>query len=66
MDGLVIIMLCLVMFFTHMPTAETKAAEESAVPVVQATAVQLNPYLNPGMYHDEQAFTLIANELGFH
>lgn len=66
MDGIVIAVLCLVVFFTHLPSAEVVAAEENAVPVVQATAIQLTPYLNPSMYHDEQAFMLIANELGFH
>lgn len=66
MDGIVIIVLCLIVFFINYPNAERRAAEENAVPVVRASAIQLNPHLNQSMYHDEQAFMLIANELGFH
>lgn len=64
MDGVVISLFCVVMFIIYRPTAATP--EEQAMAEATSQVVQLNPHLNPSMYHDEQAFMLIANELGFH
>ncbi len=61
MDGLVIMLFALLWALINRPTAEVKDQ-----PVIHTETVSLNPYLNPSMYHDEQAFMLIANELGFH
>ncbi len=61
MDGVVILVLMLAWFAINRPTQEVQEAVQ-----IPTGAVQLNPYLNPSMYHDEQAFMMIANELGFH
>lgn len=63
MDGAVILIIMLGWFVVNFPKENIQEAAQAAAP---APVVQLNPHLNPSMYHDEQAFMKIANELGFH
>ena len=65
MDALVVILLCGFLALTNM---QPNDVPEELKPQAQQQqqVVQLNPRLNPSMYHDDQAFMLIANELGFY
>jgi hypothetical protein len=56
-DGIVIILLAVSLYFIYFPKKEK--AERKVKQVVK------NPMLNPEMIHDEHAFMEIAYELGF-
>lgn len=61
MDGIVIMVLTFVLFIANLP--KESPVGDGGIPV---TKIEVNPRLNPTMYHDEHAFMKIANELGFH
>lgn len=68
MDALIITVAAVIVSLIYMPPTENIVQmdeEGNFEPVVQKEAFQLNPRLNPAMYHDENAFMRIANELGF-
>lgn len=60
MDGVIVCIAALVLYFIFMPRQESDDALSNMEVIVP------NPYLNPEMRHDEHAFMKIANELGFH
>lgn len=60
MDGVLVLLIALALYFKHLPKkAQEQGQEEDVV------CVTLNPTLNPDMFHDENAFMEVANELGF-
>lgn len=60
MDGVIVIVVSVVLYIVYLPSRGAEVHE----PVQKR--VELDPRLNPSMIHDEHAFMIIANELGFH
>ena len=60
MDAAIVIFLALILAAMYHPKKSADGVQE-----VKAVKIVENPYLNPEMKHDEHAFMVIANELGF-
>jgi hypothetical protein len=53
----------LALYVMYLPKPQKAGAPRHAK--IEAESIVTNPYLNPEMYHDEDAFMVIAHELGF-
>lgn len=62
MDGVVVILLAVILYFRYYP----KSGMEDQGSEIIVESITENKALNPEMRHDEHAFMVIANELGFH
>lgn len=61
MDGVIVFVLAVVYVCLYWPRGAAQESQE-----LTAEKVVVNTALNPEMTHDEHAFMVIANELGFH
>lgn len=63
MDAAVILVIALILYCRY--RGEGSATTVSPAPKTKAVQIKPNPTLNPEMYHEEKAFMVIANVLGF-
>lgn len=63
MDGVLVLLIATVLYLKYLPKKGSVQSEEQSQD--EGVCIMLNPCLNPDRFHDEDAFMVVANELGF-